>query len=222
MDQDALKKNVAQAALEYVENDSVVGIGTGSTTNYFIDALAASKRYVKGAVSSSVASENRLKRHHIPVFQMNEVAPIDLYVDGCDESDSDLNLIKGGGGALTREKIVCANATRFVCIADESKYVEQLGEFPLPIEVIPMARSYVAKEIIKRFGGEPVWREDFVTDNGNHILDVHLLSIDQPKALESALNEIVGVVCNGLFAQRGADVLLISSATGIQTFTAKH
>lgn len=218
MTQDELKKLVGEAALEYVVEDSIVGVGTGSTVNYFIDALATIKHKIKGAVSSSEASTERLKKHGIEVYELNEVGKLPVYVDGADESNHLLELIKGGGGALTREKIIAAAADQFVCIADESKLVRRLGEFPLPIEVIPMARSYVARQIVK-LGGDPVYRTGFVTDNGNVILDVHGLIINEPIKLERILNNIVGVVTNGLFAERAADVLLLGKDGKVETKT---
>jgi len=216
MNADDKKKQVAYAALEYVKQDMIIGVGTGSTANHFIDALATIKHKIEGTVASSEATVNRLKSHGIPVYDLNGVNEISIYVDGADESNHYLHLIKGGGGALTREKIVAAVAKSFICIADDSKLVDTLGAFPLPVEVIPMARSYVAREIVK-LGGRPVWRENFVTDNGNVILDVHNLRIAEPVKLETALNQIVGVVTNGLFAQRPADVLLLGSDNGVKT-----
>jgi ribose 5-phosphate isomerase A len=216
MNQDEMKKAVAKAALEYVEPGTVVGVGTGSTANHFIDFLATIKGKLEGTVASSVASAERLKKHGIPVFDLNAVGELPLYVDGADESSRHLHLIKGGGGALTREKIVAAASKTFVCIADESKLVDVLGRFPLPVEVIPMARSYVAREIVK-LGGQPVLREGFTTDNGNLILDVHNLKILNPVELETRLNNIVGVVTNGLFALRPADVLLLGTPGGVKT-----
>ncbi|WP_370515680.1 ribose-5-phosphate isomerase RpiA [Kangiella sp. HZ709] len=213
MTQDELKALVGKAAVEYVKEDTIVGVGTGSTVNFFIDELAKIKHKIKGAVSSSEASTERLKNHGIEVFDLNQVSEIPVYVDGADESNHLLALIKGGGGALTREKIIAAVSTKFICIADESKLVRRLGEFPLPIEVVPMARSYVAREIVK-LGGDPVYRAGFVTDNGNVILDVHGLEINEPMKLESILNSLVGVVTNGLFAERSADVLLIAKSHG--------
>ncbi|OQY55568.1 MAG: ribose 5-phosphate isomerase A [Candidatus Parabeggiatoa sp. nov. 2] len=207
MTPDEKKQQVAKAALEHVVEDTIIGIGTGSTANYFVDALAAIKHKIEGAVASSNATAERLKSHGIPVLELNSVDEISVYIDGADESNRYLHLIKGGGGALTREKIVAAVSKRFVCIADDSKLVDILGKFPLPIEVIPMARSYVARQIVK-MGGKPVWREGFTTDNGNVILDVHNLKIMEPVKLETQLNEITGVVTNGLFASRSADVLL--------------
>ncbi|MGQ9659760.1 MAG: ribose-5-phosphate isomerase RpiA [Thermochromatium sp.] len=217
MNQDDLKKQAAEAALDYVEG-GVIGIGTGSTVNHFIDALAGIKDRIEGAVSSSEVSTERLKRHGIPVFDLNAVGELALYVDGADEANGRLELIKGGGGALTREKIVAAASRTFVCIADESKLVEVLGRFPLPVEVIPMARSYVARELV-RLGGTPVWREGFVTDNGNLILDVQHLNITDAKTLEQRINNIAGVVTVGIFALRPADVLILGSAHGPRTIT---
>ncbi|MCP5143365.1 MAG: ribose-5-phosphate isomerase RpiA [Gammaproteobacteria bacterium] len=216
LDQNQLKQQVAQAALKYVEDDTVIGVGTGSTVNFFIDALATVKHRINGAVSSSEASAQRLKQHGIPVLDLNGTGELGIYVDGADEATRLRQLIKGGGAALTREKIVAAASRTFVCIIDESKLVRQLGAFPLPVEVIPMARSYVARELV-RLGGRPVWREQVTTDNGNFILDVHGLDIREPIALERAINDIAGVVCNGLFARRGADVLLVGRAAGVET-----
>lgn len=215
MNQDDLKKQAAEAALDYVES-GVIGVGTGSTVNHFIDALASVKHRIEGAVSSSEVSTERLKHHGIPVFDLNAAGELALYVDGADESNGRLELIKGGGGALTREKIVAAASRKFVCIADESKLVEVLGRFPLPVEVIPMARSYVARELVQ-LGGTPVWREGFVTDNGNLILDVQNLEITDPKGLEQRINAIAGVVTVGIFALRPADVLILGSAQGPRT-----
>ena len=216
MDQNELKKMVAEAALEYVEAGTVIGVGTGSTANMFIDALARIKGKIDGTVASSNASAERLKKHGIPVVDLNSAGDLSLYVDGADESTRHLHLIKGGGGALTREKIVAAARKKFVCIADESKLVDVLGKFPLPVEVIPMARSYVARQIVK-LGGQPVLREGFTTDNGNLILDVHNLKILNPVELEAKLNNIVGVVTNGLFAMRAADVLILGTPGGAKT-----
>jgi ribose 5-phosphate isomerase A len=218
MNQDDMKKAVARAAIDYIEAGSIVGVGTGSTANYFIDELAKIKHKIETTVASSVASANRLKGHGIPVEDLNMVSEISVYVDGADESTKHLHLVKGGGGALTREKIVAAVAKKFVCIADESKLVDMLGKFPLPIEVIPMARSYVARELVK-LGGQPVYREGFVTDNGNVILDVHNLEIMNPVEMEQRLNNLVGVVTNGLFAMRPADVLLLGTPSGVKTIT---
>jgi len=216
MTQDEMKKAAAQAALAYVETGTIIGIGTGSTANHFIDLLAGIKGRIEGTVASSVASAERLKKHGIPVFDLNAVGDLSLYVDGADESSHHLHLIKGGGGALTREKIVAAASKKFVCIADESKLVDVLGKFPLPVEVIPMARSYVARQIVK-LGGQPVLREGFTTDNGNLLLDVHNLKILNPVELEAKLNNIVGVVTNGLFAMRPADVLILGTPNGAKT-----
>lgn len=212
--QDELKKAVALAALKEVKPQSIIGIGTGSTVNYFIDALATQKHLINGAVASSLQSAKRLKEHGIPVVGINE-GTIHLYVDGADECNHHGQMIKGGGAALTGEKIVAAVAEKFVCIIDSSKYVKQLGSFPLPIEVIPMARSYVARELVK-LGGDPVYREGVVTDHGNQILDVHHLNILEPIKLEETINNITGVVCNGLFARRGANKVLIASQKGIE------
>tara|TARA_B110000093_G_scaffold174560_1_gene207947 strand:+ start:262 stop:927 length:666 start_codon:yes stop_codon:yes gene_type:complete len=220
MTQDELKIEVAKAALKYVIPETIIGVGTGSTANFFIDQLATIKSSVKGAVASSVATANRLEGHGINVVDLNEVEEISVYIDGADESDQQLNLIKGGGGALTREKIVAAVSKQFVCIADESKLVNVMGNFPLPVEVIPMSTSYVKRQIIKSIGGVPVLREDFITDNGNLILDIHDLNIEEPKILENTLNNIVGLVTNGLFAIRSADILLLGSKSGVKTLVA--
>ena len=216
MTQDEMKQAVAQAALKYVVKDTIIGVGTGSTANFFIDALASMKDDIKGTVASSVATQERLESHGIQVFDLNEVEEISVYIDGADESDAALNLIKGGGGALTREKIVAAVSDQFVCIADESKLVDVMGEFALPVEVIPMSANYVKRQIIQRIGGTPELREGFVTDNGNLILDVKGLKITDPKAMENELNSIVGVVTNGLFANRGANVLLLGTPNGVK------
>ncbi len=215
MDSDSKKRLAAEAAIDHVEAGSTIGVGTGSTVNHFIDALAKVKGRIDGAVSSSEASTARLKGHGIPVYDLNACGELGLYVDGADEATRHLHLIKGGGGALTREKIVAAASRKFVCIADDSKLVDVLGNFPLPVEVIPMARSYVARELLKR-GGQPVLRENFVTDNGNLILDVHHLEILDPVALERDLNQIVGVVTNGLFAARPANLLLLGGEAGVR------
>lgn len=214
--QDDKKRAAAEAALDYVEPNMLIGIGTGSTANYFIDALAPLKAQLDGAVASSEASAARLRSHGIPVLELNAAGELALYVDGADEATRHRHLVKGGGGALTREKIVAAASRRFVCIMDDSKLVVRLGAFPLPVEVIPMARSFVARELVK-LGGTPEWRDGFVTDNGNLILDVHHLSIDEPVALEQTLNQIPGVVTNGLFARRPADVLLVAGDDGVNT-----
>jgi ribose 5-phosphate isomerase A len=216
MTQDQLKRAVAEAALAYVEKDEVLGVGTGSTANFFIDALAPIKHHIPAAVASSKATAERLHKLGIEVVDLNSVDNLSVYVDGADEINPYLHMIKGGGGALTREKIVAAVAKKFICIADSSKQVDVLGNFPLPIEVIPMARSYVARELVK-LGGSPVYRQGFVTDNGNVILDTYNLSIVNPIELELTLNKIVGVVTNGLFAQRGADVLLVGNKDGVKT-----
>lgn len=218
MSLDAAKKAAAEAALDYIEAGAIVGVGTGSTANFFIDALARIKHKIDGTVASSDASAERLKRHGIPVLDLNSANEVAVYVDGADEATKYLHLIKGGGGALTREKIVAAASKKFVCIADESKLVDVLGKFPLPIEVIPMARSYVAREMVK-LGGSPVYRQGFKTDNGNVILDVHGLTIMEPSKLEAQLNNIAGVVTNGIFAIRPADVLLLGSAQGVRTIS---
>jgi ribose 5-phosphate isomerase A len=216
MSQDTKKRLAAEAALAYVQPATVIGVGTGSTVNFFIDALAAMPRRVAGAVSSSEASSRRLEAHGIPVLDLNAVEGLELYVDGADEATADLHLIKGGGAALTREKIVAAASRRFVCIVDEAKLVDRLGRFPLPVEVIPMARNYVAREL-RRLGGDPVWREGLVTDNGGHILDVRGLQIADPVALEREINQLAGVIAVGLFAQRGADVLVVGTDAGVRT-----
>ncbi len=215
MTQDEMKQAVAQEALNYVIEDSIIGVGTGSTANFFIDALASIKDKIKGTVASSEATAQRLASHGIKVFDLNDVEQISVYIDGADESDANLNLIKGGGGALTREKIVAAVADRFVCIADESKLVEVMGKFPLPVEVIPMSMKYVSREIVKRIGGNVELR-DFTTDNGNFILDVSNLKITNPKQMETELNSIVGVVTNGLFANSPADVLLLATPNNVR------
>jgi ribose 5-phosphate isomerase A len=219
MDQDSLKRSVAEAALaaieDRLESDTVIGIGTGSTANHFIDALAALAPRFDGAVASSEASAERLRSHRIPVYDLNSVNRVEVYVDGADECNAALQLIKGGGAALTREKIVAAVAKEFLCIADESKWVEVLGAFPLPVEVIPMARSHVAREIV-RLGGDPILREGVVTDNGNCILDVHNFAIPKPYETETRINNITGVVCNGIFAARPADRLLLGTAAGVR------
>ena len=219
MTQDELKQAVARAAIDYVPVGTIVGVGTGSTANFFIDELAKIKGKIEGTVASSVASAERLKGHGIQVYDLNAVDGLSVYVDGADESTRHLHLVKGGGGALTREKIVAAASDKFVCIADESKLVDYLGKFPLPIEVIPMARGYVAREIVK-LGGEPVLRQNFTTDNCNIILDVHNWEIMEPVKLEQELNNITGVVTNGLFAMRPADVLLLGTPEGVKTLTA--
>lgn len=220
MTADEMKKQAAYTALDHITMGGVIGVGTGSTVNHFIDALATVKNKFDGAVSSSIVSTQRLEAHGIEVFDLNEVGEVANYVDGADESNHFLQLIKGGGGALTREKIIAAASEKFVCIADESKLVDVLGKFPLPVEVVPMSRSYVAREIVK-LGGQPVYREGFITDNSNVILDVHGWEIMEPIALEKTLNNIVGVVTNGLFAMRPADVLLLGSESGTKVVHAK-
>lgn len=211
---DQLKAQAAEAALKYVQEGQIIGVGTGSTVNFFIDALATMKNDIAGAVSSSEASTVRLKSHGIEVLELNHVSDLPVYIDGADEIDPHLRMVKGGGGALTREKIIAAVAQKFICIADSSKQVGRLGRFPVPVEVIPMARSYAARQIVQ-LGGDPVWRQGVTTDNGNVILDIHNFDILDPVQLEQQLNIIVGVVTNGLFAQRGADIALIASPDGI-------
>ncbi len=212
------KQLVAEAAIEYLEWDWVVGVGTGSTANLFIDELAKIKNKIEGTVASSEASADRLRGHGIKVFELDQVGDLPIYVDGADESTKHLHLIKGGGAALTREKIVAAASDKFICIADDSKLVDTLGAFPLPIEVIPMAKSYIARQLVK-LGGNPILREGVITDNGNMIIDVHDMTIDNPVELETSLNQLAGVVTNGLFAQRGADVLLLGGENGVTTVT---
>lgn len=219
MNQDELKREAARAALKYLPEDEIIGIGTGSTVNQFIDLLADRRDRIKAAVSSSEASTERLKAIGIEVMELNDAGPITVYVDGADESDPHLRLIKGGGGALTREKIIAAASDTFVCIVDSTKQVDVLGRFPLPVEVIPMARSMVARELVS-LGGDPELRSGFVTDNGNPILDVHNLSITDPVALESTINAIPGVVTVGLFAQRPADVLIVARESGVEEIKA--
>jgi len=214
MNQDEMKKAAALAAIEYIEAGSIVGVGTGSTANHFIDALAQIKGKIEGTVASSEATADRLRGHGIEVLDLNSVGSLPVYIDGADESTKHMHLIKGGGGALTREKIIAAASEKFVCVADGSKLVDVLGAFPLPVEVIPMARSYVAREIVK-LGGEPALRDGFTTDNGNVILDVHNMEIINPVEMETKLNQIVGVVTNGLFACRGADVLILGTESGV-------
>lgn len=223
MSQDDLKRAVAKAAFEYVESkledDTIIGIGTGSTANFFIEELGAIAHRLNGAVASSEESARRLKELNIPIFDLNSVGTLEVYVDGADESNEHLQLIKGGGAALTREKIIAAASKEFVCIADESKLVPVLGKFPLPVEVIPMARSYVGRQIVK-LGGDPIYRENCVTDNGNHILDVFNLEILEPRKIEIEINQITGVVTNGLFAERGANRLFLGTSTGVKTIEA--
>ncbi|MHB1948790.1 MAG: ribose-5-phosphate isomerase RpiA [Gammaproteobacteria bacterium] len=216
MDQESQKKAVAQAALNYIEPGMLIGVGSGSTVNHFIDALKSVKGKVDGAVASSNVTAEKLKALGIPVYDLNSISEIPLYIDGADEVNTAKQMIKGGGGALTREKIVAAVSTKFVCIADQSKKVDLLGTFPLAIEVIPMARSYVARQIVK-MGGDPVYRQGFITDNGNVILDVHNFKILEPISIEKQLNNIVGIVTNGIFAMRPADVLLMAMENGTVT-----
>ena len=216
MTQDELKKQVAQAALEYIKGESIIGVGTGSTVNFFIDMLGDFKDDIKAAVSSSDATSERLKKVGISVMELNSVDNIGVYIDGADEVDPNKKLIKGGGGALTREKIIAAASDKFVCIVDSTKSVDVLGNFPLPVEVIPMSRNYVAREL-EKLGGRPVWREDYYTDNGCEILDVHGLKITDPMALERTINDITGVVTNGLFAHRDADIVLVGNGDKVDT-----
>lgn len=220
MTQDEMKRKAAEAAMQYVVMDEIVGVGTGSTVNHFIDLLAGIKGKIKGAVSSSEASTERMKKHGIPVMDLNSVDKIPVYIDGADESNHYLHLIKGGGGALTREKIIAGASDKFVCIADETKLVDVLGKFPLPVEVIPMARSYIARKLVK-LGGRPVWRENFITDNGNVILDVHDMDIMEPIKMENEINSWPGVVTCGLFANRGADILILGTPNGAKTILPK-
>ena len=210
MSQEQKKRNAAKAAIEHINNYAVIGVGTGSTVNFFIEELAKNKGLIDGAVSSSVATENLLKQHNIPVVPLNSVIELPIYIDGADEATKNKHLIKGGGGALTREKIIAAASEEFVCIIDDTKLVPLLGSFPLPVEVVPMAQSYVAREITK-LGGQPELRQNFTTDNGNVILDIHNMKIENPSEIENKLNQITGVVTNGLFAKRPADVLIIAS-----------
>ena len=219
MTQEGMKKAVARSAFEYVESlldmDTIIGIGTGSTTNFFIEELSSISQKIEGAVASSEESAKRLKTHGIPVLDLNSVGEVRIYIDGADESNEHLQLIKGGGAALTREKIIAAASQEFVCIADESKLVPVLGKFPLPIEVVPMARSYVGRQVVK-LGGDPVYRENCVTDNGNHIIDVFNLEILEPTKLEQSINQIAGVVSNGLFAKRPANRLILGTSSGVK------
>jgi ribose 5-phosphate isomerase A len=218
MTQDEMKQAAARAAVQYVVDDAVIGVGSGSTANFFIDELGAIKGRIRGAVASSERTAERLRRHGIPLFDLNDLQELPVYVDGADEVTAGFAMIKGGGGALTREKIVAAVSRRFVCIADASKLVPVLGAFPLPVEVIPMARAHAAREI-ERLGGQPRLREGFVTDNGNVVLDVAGLEITDPVTLEGELNNIVGTVTNGLFARRGADVVLLGTPDGVRALT---
>ena len=212
------KQLVAEAAIEYIEWDWVIGVGTGSTANLFIDELAKIKGQIDGAVASSEASADRLRGHGIRVMELDQVGDLPIYIDGADESTKHMHLIKGGGAALTREKIVAAASEKFVCIADDSKLVDTLGKFPLPIEVIPMAKSYIGRQLVK-LGGNPIFRDGVITDNGNLIIDVHDMAISNPVELENQLNQIAGVVTNGLFAQRGADILLLGGSDGVTKIT---
>ena len=214
MSQDRKKKNAAKIAIDYVKNNSIIGVGTGTTINFFIEELGKNKGLIDGAISTSVATEKLLREQHIPVLPLNSVIDLPIYIDGADEVTHNKHLIKGGGGALTQEKIVAAASKQFICIIDDSKLVPLLGSFPLPVEVIPMAQSYVAREIAK-LGGQPELRQDFLTDNGNIILDIHNLKIENPSELENQLNQITGVVTNGLFAKRPADTLIIATDDGI-------
>ena len=224
MNQNQLKQQVALAALEAIRDqlykDTIIGIGTGSTANFFIDALAELKFDFDGAVASSEASAERLRAHDIPVYDLNNVGQIPFYIDGADEVNARLQMIKGGGAALTREKLVAACSDQFICIADESKRVSVLGDFPLPIEVLPMARSYVGRELVK-LGADPQWREGVKTDNGNLIIDCYNFMLDDPLALEQRINQITGVVCNGIFAQRPADLLLLGTSQGVETIRSR-
>jgi ribose 5-phosphate isomerase A len=219
--QDAQKQAVAREALRYVVDDAWIGVGSGSTANFFIDALATIRHRIKGGVASSVKTAERMKSHGIPVEELNDAGDLAVYIDGADEVTRAGAMIKGGGGALTREKIVAAASRKFVCIVDATKVVDVLGRFPLPVEVIPMARSYVARELV-RIGGQPAWRQGFVTDNGNLILDVAGLAITDPVALEQTIDGIAGVVTVGLFARRGADVVLVGSERGVETIAARR
>ncbi|MFW0078769.1 MAG: ribose-5-phosphate isomerase RpiA [Coxiella endosymbiont of Haemaphysalis qinghaiensis] len=221
MSRDNFKKIAALQALRYIKNIDIIGVGTGSTVNYFIDALAEMKQQIEGVIASSVTTRNRLKENRIPLVDLNSVSNLEVYVDGTDEFNKHFYLIKGGGGALTHEKIIAAASKHFVCIADESKQVDVLGEFPLSIEVIPMARSFVAREIVK-LKGDPVYRQGFITDNGNVILDVHNLNILNPIELEKTLNNIPGVVSNGLFANRPADTLVVGTSAGVKIYRRPH
>lgn len=213
--QNVLKKQAAQAALEFVKPGTALGVGTGSTVNFFIDELEKLRDDLTAVVASSRATEARLRAHGFTVSELDQVGELDLYVDGADEANKHFHLVKGGGGALTREKVVAASSRKFVCIIDESKWVATLGQFPLPVEVVPMARSYVARQFVK-LRGQPVWRENYVTDNGNHILDIHNLQIANPAEMETRLNQIPGIVTVGLFANRPADVILIAGESGVR------
>jgi len=214
MPQDQKKRNAAKVAIDYIKNNAIIGVGTGSTINFFIEELAKNKGFIDGAVSSSVATDKLLKEYNIPIIELNSVDELPVYVDGADEATKNKHLVKGGGGALTREKVIAAASKKFVCIIDDTKLVPILGKFPLPVEVIPMAQSYVAREIIK-LGGQPELRRDFITDNGNIILDIHNMKIENPSELENKIDQITGVVTNGLFAKRPADILIIASDTEV-------
>ena len=214
MSQDQKKRNAAKVAIDYIKNNAIIGVGTGSTINFFIEELAKNKGFIDGAVSSSVATDKLLKEYNIPIIELNSVDELPVYVDGADEATKNKHLVKGGGGALTREKIIAAASKKFVCIIDDTKLVPILGKFPLPVEVIPMAQSYVAREIIK-LGGQPELRGDFITDNGNIILDIHNMKIENPSELENKIDQITGVVTNGLFAKRPADILIVASDTEV-------
>ncbi|MGQ0592234.1 MAG: ribose-5-phosphate isomerase RpiA [Gammaproteobacteria bacterium] len=216
MNQDANKRRAAEAALDHIEHGSVIGVGTGSTVALFVEALARVRQRIEGAVASSQATEALLREHNIPTVDLNSAGDLPLYIDGADEATRFLHLIKGGGGALTREKVIAGASRLFVCIIDDSKLVDVLGRFPLPVEVIPMARSFVARQLVKH-GGQPQWRQGFVTDNGNVILDVHHMKVADPARLEAEINQIPGVVCNGVFARRPADLLLVGSKGGVET-----
>lgn len=220
IDQNKQKQAAAKAAIDYIKNDMIVGIGTGSTVNYFIDALASIKGRIEATVASSIETANRLKAIGLPVYELNSVDEISIYIDGADEVNQQLQMTKGGGGALTGEKIIAAVAKQFICIADQSKAVKLLGKFPIPVEVIPMARGFVAREIVK-LGGDPVYRDGFMTDHGNIILDVHHLEILNPRAWEEKLNNITGVVTNGIFAKRPADILLLGTENGVENIQAR-
>ncbi len=214
MSQDQKKRNAAKVAIDYIKNNAIIGVGTGSTINFFIEELAKNKGFIDGAVSSSVATDKLLKEYNIPIIELNSVDELPVYVDGADEATKNKHLVKGGGGALTREKVIAAASKKFVCIIDDTKLVPILGKFPLPVEVIPMAQSYVAREIIK-LGGQPELRRDFITDNGNIILDIHNMKIENPSELENKIDQITGVVTNGLFAKRPADILIVASDTEV-------
>ena len=218
VNQERKKHTVARAALDFIEEGMIIGVGTGTTVDIFIEELKNSKSRIEGAVASSINTHEKLKERGIPILELNATGELELYVDGADEATKHLHLLKGGGGALTREKIIAQASRKFVCVIDDSKLVDRLGRFPLPIEVIPMARSAVAREIVK-IGGTPEWRSDYRTDNGNTIIDVHHLEINEPSALETLLNQIPGVVTNGIFAKRAADILLVATSSGVESYT---